>query len=208
MKIDYHNMPKGAGMTTFAIRYIMNIVRTWYLFHLKYPWVKYNGFVRVMAHTTFARGMKISIGHNVQFGEYCNIASDVVFKNNILIANTYFHASGKSILIAGRVCFVGRNDHQFDTVGELIWNSSRGYNGITIVEDDVWIGHSATIVGGITIGKGVVIAAGAVVTQDIPDCEIWGGVPAKKIKDRFSTISEKEHHLRYIKRIQDNKRKN
>jgi acetyltransferase-like isoleucine patch superfamily enzyme len=46
------------------------------------------------------------------------------------------------------------------------------------------------------------------VTQDIPDCEIWGGVPAKKIKDRFSTISEKEHHLRYIKRIQDNKRKN
>ena len=165
-------MPKGAGMTTFAIRYIMNIVRTWYLFHLKYPWVKYNGFVRVMAHTTFARGMKISIGHNVQFGEYCNIASDVVFKNNILIA--------------GRVCFVG----------------------ITIVEDDVWIGHSATIVGGITIGKGVVIAAGAVVTQDIPDCEIWGGVPAKKIKDRFSTISEKEHHLRYIKRIQDNKRKN
>ena len=181
MKIDYHNMPKGAGMTTFAIRYIMNIVRTWYLFHLKYPWVKYNGFVRVMAHTTFARGMKISIGHNV-------------FKNNILIA--------------GRVCFVGRNDHQFDTVGELIWNSSRGYNGITIVEDDVWIGHSATIVGGITIGKGVVIAAGAVVTQDIPDCEIWGGVPAKKIKDRFSTISEKEHHLRYIKRIQDNKRKN
>ena len=64
-------MPKGAGMTTFAIRYIMNIVRTWYLFHLKYPWVKYNGFVRVMAHTTFARGMKISIGHNVQFGEYC-----------------------------------------------------------------------------------------------------------------------------------------
>ena len=194
MKIDYHNMPKGAGMTTFAIRYIMNIVRTWYLFHLKYPWVKYTGFVRVMAHTTFARGMKISIGHNVQFGEYCNIASDVVFKNNILIA--------------GRVCFVGRNDHQFDTVGELIWNSSRGYNGITIVEDDVWIGHSATIVGGITIGKGVVIAAGAVVTQDIPDCEIWGGVPAKKIKDRFSTISEKEHHLRYIKRIQDNKRKN
>ena len=90
MKIDYHNMPKGAGMTTFAIRYIMNIVRTWYLFHLKYPWVKYNGFVRVMAHTTFARGMKISIGHNVQFGEYCNIASDVVFKNNILILNKLF----------------------------------------------------------------------------------------------------------------------
>ena len=171
MKIDYHNMPKGAGMTTFAIRYIMNIVRTWYLFHLKYPWVKYNGFVRVMAHTTFARGMKISIGHNVQFGEYCNIASDVVFKNNILIA--------------GRVCFVGRNDHQFDTVGELIWNSSRGYNGITIVEDDVWIGCNAVILSGVHIGQGAVVAAGAVVTKDIPAYAVVAGNPAHIIKYRF-----------------------
>ena len=171
MKIDYHNMPKGAGMTTFAIRYIMNIVRTWYLFHLKYPWVKYNGFVRVMAHTTFARGMKISIGHNVQFGEYCNIASDVVFKNNILIA--------------GRVCFVGRNDHQFDTVGELIWNSSRGYNGITIVEDDVWIGRDVLITPGRTIKRGSIVAAGCVLCKNFPEYSVIGGNPSKLIRSRI-----------------------
>ena len=171
MKIDYHNMPKGAGMTTFAIRYIMNIVRTWYLFHLKYPWVKYNGFVRVMAHTTFARGMKISIGHNVQFGEYCNIASDVVFKNNILIA--------------GRVCFVGRNDHQFDTVGELIWNSSRGYNGITIVEDDVWIGRDVTFTPCRHVAKGSVIGACCLLCKDFPEYSIIGGNPSKLIRSRL-----------------------
>ena len=175
-------MPKGAGMTTFAIRYIMNIVRTWYLFHLKYPWVKYNGFVRVMAHTTFARGMKISIGHNVQFGEYCNIASDVVFKNNILIA--------------GRVCFVGRNDHQFDTVGELIWNSSRGYNGITIVEDDVWIGANAIILSGVKIGQGAIIGAGTVVAKNVPPYAIY--VNGRVVAYRFSEeIIEKAKKIDY-----------
>ena len=100
--------------------------------------------------------------------------------------------------MAGRVCFVGKNDHQFQTPGELIWNSTRGNNGTTIIEDDVWIGHNATIVGGLTIGKGSIIAAGAVVTQNIPPCEIWGGVPAKKIKDRFKTANEKSIHLRIL----------
>lgn len=188
MKIDYHNMPQGANKPTFAIRYIMNLLRTWYLFHIKYPWVQYKGFVRVMPHTTFAKGMDIKIGHNVQFGEYCNIAANVTFGNNILMA--------------GRVCFVGKNDHQFQTPGELIWNSTRGNNGTTIIEDDVWIGHNATIVGGLTIGKGSIIAAGAVVTQDIPPCEIWGGIPAKKIKDRFKTQEEKNKHISFLNSLQ------
>lgn len=184
MKIDYYNMPQGSSKAKFALRYIMNIMRTWYLFHIRYPWVKYNGFVRVMPHTTFAKGMKIKIGHNVQFGEYCNIATDVTFGNNILMA--------------GRVCFVGRDDHQFKTPGLLIWNSQRGNHGMTIIEDDVWIGHNATIIGGLTIGKGSIIAAGAVVTQNVPPCEIWGGVPAKKIKDRFKSENEKEIHLKIL----------
>lgn len=181
MKIDFHNMPKGAGKFSFALRYFMNVVRTWYYFHIKYPWVEYEGFVRVMPHTSFAKGMNIKIGHNVQFGNYCNVATDVVFGNNILMA--------------GRVCFIGKKDHQFDTPGILIWNSFRGDNGTTIIEDDVWIGHNATIVGGVTIGKGAVIAAGSVVTSNVPPCEIWGGVPAKKIKDRFESEEEKKKHL-------------
>ena len=190
MKIDYHNMPKGANKLSFTLRYIMNIVRTWYIFHVKYPWVRYKGFVRVMPHTSFAKGMKITIGHNVQFGNYCNIASDVYFGNNILMA--------------GRVCFVGKNDHTFSTPGKLIWNSRRGENGMTIVEDDVWIGHNVTIVGGIRLSKGSIIAAGSVVNKDVPPCEIWGGVPAKKIRDRFMANSDMEKHLKYLSELQYN----
>lgn len=177
-------MPKGAGKLNFALRYIMNVVRTWYLFHVRYPWVRYKGFVRVMEHTTFAKGMKIEIGDNVQFGNYCNIATDIIFNSNILVA--------------GRVCFVGKKDHQFETPGTLIWDSQRGQNGTTVIESDVWIGHNATIIGGITIGKGAIVAAGSVVTNNIPSCEIWGGVPAKKLKDRFKTEGEKFLHLQFL----------
>ena len=70
-----------------------------------------------------------------------------------------------------------------------------GDNGITIIEDDVWIGTAAIIMSGVTIGRGSIVAAGSVVTKDIPSCEIWGGVPARKIRDRFETEEEKKYHI-------------
>lgn len=58
----------------------------------------------------------------------------------------------------------------------------REYNAIDDVDYDVWIGGNVTILPGITIGNNVVVAAGAVVTHDIPDNTLVGGVPARKIK--------------------------
>jgi len=55
-----------------------------------------------------------------------------------------------------------------------------------VIEEDVWCGANVTILKGVHIGKGSVIAAGAVVIRDVGEYEIWGGVPAKKIKNRFS----------------------
>lgn len=49
------------------------------------------------------------------------------------------------------------------------------------IGNNVWIGANVTILKGVTIGDGAIVAAGAVVRQDIPNCEIWGGVPARKI---------------------------
>lgn len=57
--------------------------------------------------------------------------------------------------------------------------------GDIIVNDDVWIGYRATIMSGVQIGQGAVVAAGAVVTKDVPPYAIVGGVPAKVIKYRF-----------------------
>lgn len=55
-----------------------------------------------------------------------------------------------------------------------------------IVGNDVWVGSHALILGGVTIGDGAVVGAGAVVTKDVPPYAIVGGVPARVIKFRFS----------------------
>ena len=64
--------------------------------------------------------------------------------------------------------------------------------GNIIVDDDVWIGFGATILSGVHIGQGAVVAAGAVVTKDVPPYAIVGGVPAKVIKYRFEPELIKE----------------
>lgn len=61
---------------------------------------------------------------------------------------------------------------------------SFGYGDI-IVDDDVWIGYGAAIMSGVHIGQGAIVAAGAIVTKDVPPYAIVGGVPAKIIKYRF-----------------------
>lgn len=58
--------------------------------------------------------------------------------------------------------------------------------GRTVIENDVWIGHGVTVTAGVHIGNGAIIAAGAVVTKDVPPYAIVGGVPAKIIKYRFN----------------------
>lgn len=184
MKIDFKNMPNGASKGSFVLRYLFNMLRTWYVFHLRYPWVKYQGFVRVMGGTHFAQHMDVVIGNNVQFGNGCNVASNVHFGNNVLMA--------------GNVQFVGRHDHSFSTPGVTIWDGERGENGTTVVEDDVWLGASVIVISGVTIGRGSIVAAGSVVTGDIPPCEIWAGVPAKKVKDRFTCEADKVRHLAFL----------
>ena len=53
-----------------------------------------------------------------------------------------------------------------------------------VIGDRVWIGMNATVLGGVTIGEGAVVAAGSVVTKDVPPFTVVGGVPARPIKDR------------------------
>jgi phosphonate metabolism protein (transferase hexapeptide repeat family) len=55
-----------------------------------------------------------------------------------------------------------------------------------VIGNDVWIGHAAIVLPGVTVGDGAVLAAGAVVTRDVPPYTVVGGVPARQIRERFS----------------------
>lgn len=52
---------------------------------------------------------------------------------------------------------------------------------------------------GVTIGEGSIIAAGSVVTKDLEPYSIYAGVPARKVGDRFETVTDKEEHIRRVK---------
>lgn len=184
LKIDYSNMTVGSNKLKFALGYLYNRCRSKVLFRIYYPWIVHNGFVRLMKGTRFAK-RDIVIGDRVQFGVDCRVVTDTHFGNNILIAS--------------RVLFMGKNDHSFNSPGEYIWDGARGEDGLTVVEDDVWIGTRCIILAGVTIGMGAIVGAGSVVNKSIPPCEIWGGVPAKKIRDRFNTNDEKNRHIEFLK---------
>lgn len=96
-------------------------------------------------------------------------------------------------MLGPRVLIVG-DDHRFDIPGTPIIFSGRPEKRNTIIERDAWIGAGVIVMAGVTVGRGAIVAAGSVVTKDIAPFEIHGGVPAKKIKDRFHSQQDLDLH--------------
>jgi acetyltransferase-like isoleucine patch superfamily enzyme len=103
---------------------------------------------------------------------------------------------GNFVSISGHVTFLLGEQHQTKTLttfplksilkgGSYAPDDVNG-RGSIVVEDGVWIGYGVTVLSGVRIGKGAILATGAVVTKDVPPYTIVGGVPAKVIKKRFS----------------------
>lgn len=100
---------------------------------------------------------------------------------------------GRYVMLGPEVMFVGA-DHVFDLPGVPIIFSGRPPSLPTIVEDDAWIGARSLIMAGVTIGRGAIVAAGSVVTKDLKPYEIVGGVPARRIRERFANADDRHRH--------------
>jgi len=106
---------------------------------------------------------------------------------------------GDGVLIANNVGVVGRTDHDMREVGKFVsrarWigDAPDALSQFTRIEEDVWIGFGAVILSGVTIGRSAIVAAGAVVTRDVPANSIVAGVPATVTARRFDDATLRKH---------------
>lgn len=129
---------------------------------------------------------------NIFCGDYVSLGERprlIATRSKVIIGNHVMFAS--EVLIRGgnhRTDLVGRF---MDTINEKEKRPEDDRD--VVIEDDVWVGDRAIILHGVTIGRGAVIAAGAVVTKDVPPYAIVGGLPAKVIRYRWDTETIKKH---------------
>ena len=131
---------------------------------------------------------KFSLGTKSVIESYCcinNAVGDVVIGNHtrIGIHNTIIGpvTIGNHVNLAQGITVTALNHNFIDTTLRI---DEQGIStNPVVIGDDVWIGANAVILPGVTIGRHVVVAAGAVVTKDVRDNCVVGGVPAKVLKD-------------------------
>jgi acetyltransferase-like isoleucine patch superfamily enzyme len=133
------------------------------------------GLIRIGRNCKIKEGVKIlsyegevNIGDNVSVNPYC-----IIYGNGGVNI-------GNNVLIAAHTVIVSSN-HVFNNKYKLISQQGMTSKGISIA-DNVWIGANSTILDGVSIGYGAVIAAGSVVNRSVEPYSVFGGVPARKIR--------------------------
>ena len=162
---------------------IREVKRRWYIFHYG---------IRGAAKTALLQpGSYIS--KDLQIDEYAYIGPRCTIGRGVHI--------GKYTMLANNVMIVG-GDHNIRSSDFPIILSGREGIKDTYIGVDCWIGAGSIVMAGVTIGDGAIVAAGSVVTKNIPPCTIYGGNPAKFIKNRL--ISFKNNFRKKIYYIREN----
>ena len=142
--------------------------------------------VLVFHHENLEIGDNVYIGHNSILKAY--------YKNKLIIGSDtwigqccFFHSAGgirigKGVGIGPKVNIL-TSQHRPQERNEPVLFSNVEFASV-VLEDGCDIGVNSTILPGVIIGEGAIIAAGAVVNKSVPPFEVWGGVPAKKIAER------------------------
>ena len=152
----------------------------------------------------FYKKMLRGCGSNVRFSA---LTSDFTYRNVTIGNDVYigphalFLCTESQIFIRNKVLFgphvtIIGGDHRITDVGRFIYDVLDKHpedDQDVHIEDDVWIGTNTTLLKGVTVGRGAVVAAGALVTKDVPPYAIVGGVPAKVLKYRFTPEQIQEH---------------
>ena len=160
--------------------------------------VGYNTIIEDGAEINCLSQQGIKLGNRVTIGKYAIIRPSNIYggpigegltmgNNSNIGPYNYIGCSGKitignNVMLAPRVSIYAEN-HVFDHPEILIRDQGVEKKEV-IIEDDCWIAANSILLAGVTIGKGSVVAAGSVVTENVPPYSVVAGVPAKWIKSR------------------------
>lgn len=148
-----------------------------------------------------------SVGHNVLFDpdsrfsyNTIEIGDDVfIGPGATMLATDSQITIGNKVMFGPNVTIIG-GDHNASIVGKYMFDvkEKRPEDDLPVViDDDVWIGAGAIILKGVTVGRGSIVAAGALVTKSVPNYSVVAGVPARVVNRRFDepTIVRHEQML-------------
>lgn len=138
---------------------------------------------------TFLANKGASISKDFRAGAYSYVGGHSTICPKVTIGN--FTMIAHDVMILG-------GDHNYKVAGIPTVFAGRDETRPTNIGDDVWVGAGSIIMAGVTIGDGAIIAAGSVVTKDVEAYCVYGGTPAKKIKERFSD-EERQKHIAMLK---------
>ena len=124
--------------------------------------------------SVFEDNIYISDCTKLKIGKCCHINENVFIQGAII---------GDYVLVAPNVSFLTDSHVYKDLETPIIFQGMES-KGPPVIGNNVWIGRGVTILHGVKVGNGSIIAAGSVVTKDIPDNVIYGGVPARLIRRR------------------------
>lgn len=155
----------------------------------RYYWRKRLGLKHV--HPTFLVGGRAQISRDLKAGAYSYVGPGCEVGPGVSIGA--YTMLGPGVRILG-------NDHVFWTAGTPTIFAGRPSFKPTRIGADAWLGAGVIVIAGVCIGDGAIVAAGSVVTRDVPPFAIYGGVPARFIKDRFATREERERHEQMLAR--------
>lgn len=131
------------------------------------------------------------VARDLVAGEFSYVGLDSILGGKVSIG-------AYSMLGPGVICT--GDDHNYDVPGVPALFAGRPALRPTIIGRDAWIGARTIILAGVTIGDGAIVAAGSVVNRDVPPCEIHGGVPSRKLKDRFEDPEDRRRHIEFLAR--------
>ena len=155
------------------------------------------GVNSVIAYPFIAAGnmSHIKLGNDVSIGPGATLYTKYA---HIIIGDKSFSGPNLTIITGDHPYSIGhymRDIRKVDMIADGIDVSD--YDKDVVIDNDVWIGANVTILKGVHVGEGAIIAAGSLVTKDVPAFGIVGGVPAKLIKMKW-TPEEIEEHKRLL----------